>query len=241
MAIMYPIYKRWIDLMINGDILDCRDRDSDAGRLCKFKKDFEFRTRLPKALKTGDKVYIYEPVKHGGSGKVVAEFTVGNIMKCDYPFGAYPFIVHFCRDILKNEDYAKKFERAVSVDLTQYKTGFAMKYALDDESVDCIEKTGDIPDIITYLYDRFRFKNIDESERVWKWTDEYLTRIGLYNDFGESNYKFAIEVLNPIQYETPKNLSNFRKLDDSVVGKPPQSFVYVQEIQQVETKKGLEI
>lgn len=227
MAIMYPIYKQFIDLMIDGDILDCRDRNSVAGRLCRFKKDFEFRTRLPKDLKAGDKVYIYEPKKHGGSGKIVAEFTVGKIIRCDYPFGAFPFIVHFCRDILKNEDYAKKFERAVKVDLPQYKAGFAMKYALDDESMDCIEKTKDVPDIITYLYDRSRFENIDESERVWKWTDSYLSKIGLYNDCGESNYKFAIEILNPVRYNTPKDLSEFTKTDGSLVEKAPQSFVYV--------------
>ena len=230
MAIMYPIYNIWNNRIFEGDILDFRDSLTKTGKLCRYKKDFEFRNRLPKDLKTGDKVYIYEPKKHGGSGKVVGEFTVGQIIPCDYPFGAFPFIVNFCRNVLKNEDYAKKFERAVSTELPGYKKGYILKYALDDESVDYIKKYGVAPDICDYLYDKERTANLEESEKVWKWCDEYLSKCGYYDETGHSNYKYALRILNPIRYDEPKDLSEFAKMDGSVVEKAPQSFVYVNEL-----------
>lgn len=230
MAIMHPIYKVWNSRIFEGDILYLQHPDCRKSRNIRYRKDFEFRTRLPKDLKTGDKVYAYEPKKHCGSGKVVGEFTVGEIFQCDYPFGALPFIVHFCRNVLKNEDYAKKFERAVKTDLPGFKKGYIMKYALDNESMDHIHKHGTPPDIIDYLYDKIRCENLDESERVWKWCDEYLRQCGFYSDTGESNYKFAMTILNPIRYQVPKNLCEFEKINGGAIEKAPQSFVYVQEI-----------
>jgi hypothetical protein len=182
-------------------------------------------------LSPGDKAYIYEPKKHGGSSKVVGEFTVGEIIPCDYPFGAYAFIVYFCRNVLKNEDYAEKFERAVKTELPGYKKGYTLKYALDDESMDHIRKYGTPPDICDYLYDKERCAKLDESERVWKWCDEWLRKIGFFNSCGESNYNYAIQILNPVQYRNPKNLSEFTKMDGSLVEKAPQSFVYVNEVE----------
>ena len=111
-----------------------------------------------------------------------------------------------------------------------YKKGYILKYALDDESMDWIEKTHDAPDIITYLYDKVRTEKLDESEKVWKWTDEYLKNCGFFNEYGESNYKFALEILNPTRYDVAKELGDFKKMDGSVVEKAPQSFVYVNEI-----------
>jgi predicted transcriptional regulator len=230
MAIMYPIYGIWNDRIFEGDVLYLQNGVGQKGKHVRYRKEFEFRTRLPKDLKTGDKVYIYEPKKHYGAGKVVGEFTVGEIFKCDYPFGAFPFIVHFCRNVLKNEDYAKKFERAVKTELPGYKKGYILKYALDDESMDWIEKNRTPPDIITYLYDKDRTEKLDESEKVWKWCDSWLRKIGFYSEMGESNYKFAIEIQNPIRYSDPKSLSDFTKINGSVVDKAPQSFMYVNEI-----------
>lgn len=230
MAIMYPIYNIWNSRIFEGDVLCLQNGVGQKCKYTRYKKDFEFRTKLPKDLKTGDKVYIYEPKKHGGSGKVVGEFTVGQILPCDYPFGAFPFIVHFCRNVLKNEDYAEKFERAVQTELPGYKKGYILKYALDDESVNWIEMYREPPDIVSYLYDKSRTANLDESERVWKWTDEYLRLCGFFNEYGESNYKYALEILNPVRYDVPKNLSDFTKMNGEVVEKAPQSFVYVNEI-----------
>jgi predicted transcriptional regulator len=229
MAIMYPIYMLWNHRIFEGDVLYLQNGVGQKGKHIRYRKDFEFRTRLPKDLKTGDKVYIYEPKKYGGSGKIVGEFTVGDIVSCDYPFGAFPFIVHFCRNVLKNEEYAKKFERAVKTELPGFKKGYILKYALDDESMDHIRKYGTPPDICDYLYDKDRCANLDESEKIWKWCDEWLRKIGYYNECGESNYKYAIQILNPVQFSNPKDLSDFTRLDGTVIEKAPQSFVYVNE------------
>ena len=164
MAIMYPIYNIWNNRIFEGDILYLQNGVGQKGKHVRYRKDFEFRTRLPKDLKTGDKVYIYEPKKYGGSGKVVGEFTVGEIIPCGYSFGAFPFIVHFCRNVLKNEDYAKKFERAVNTELPGIKKGYILKYALDDESMDHIEKTKTPPEIVDYLYDKKRCENFGNGQ-----------------------------------------------------------------------------
>lgn len=230
MAIIYPIHKQFNDKIFNDDILYLQHKDCSLSRHKRYRKNFEFRTKLPKNLKTGDKIYVYETKKRRGCGKVIGEFTVGEIFPCNYAYGAYPFIAYFCRHILKNEDYAKKYERAMKVDLPKYKKGFIIKYALDNESMDFIEKYGRPPELIDYLYDKKRCENMDEAERVWKWTDAYLTAIGFFDDTGESNYKIAIEIKDPVSYAYPKELSDFKKLDGSIVEKAPQSFCYVEEI-----------
>ena len=230
MAIMYPIYKDWNEKIFEGDILQLQHPDCRKNKNIRYRKDFEFRTRLPKDLKAGDKVYVYEPKRYGGSGNVIGEFVVGNIIPCDYPFGACAFIVHFCRNILKNEDYAKKFERAVKTDLPGYKKGYVLKYALDSESIDDIRQFGAPPDICDYICNKERAANLEESESVWKWCDSWLSSCGFFNEFGESNYKFAIEILNPTRYSVPKSLSDFTKNGGGIVERAPQSFVYVNEI-----------
>lgn len=230
MAIIYPIYNIWNNRIFEGDILYLQNEVGQKSKHVKYRKEFEFRTRLPKNLKTGDKVYVYEPKKHSGSGKVIGEFTVGEIINCDYPFGAFPFIVHFCRNVLKNEDYAKKFERAVQTELPEFKKGYILKYALDDVSIDYIEKYGKAPEIIDYLYDKKRCESLDESEKIWKWTDAWLTAQGFYPNTGESNYNFALTVMSATRYDIPKDLTEFEKLDGCLVEKAPQSFVYVKEV-----------
>lgn len=212
MAIMYPIYNTWNNLIFNGE------------------KPFEFRTRLPKNLTTGTKVYIYEPVKNHGLGKVVGEFIVGDIMRCDYAIGAWPFLPYYCRNILKNDDYAKKFERALNVPETGYKKGSEVKFAFDDELMNYIFQHETWPPVEMYVYDKTKVANIDEADRVIDLCDRWLESNGFYNDFLESNYKFALEILRPVRYDAPRNLTDFTKMDGNVVEKAPQSFVYVNEI-----------
>ena len=212
MAVIYPIYKVFNDLIFSGT------------------KPFEFRTRLPKNLTTGTKVYIYEPVKHCGCRKVVGEFAVGNILHCDYHIGCIPFLPYFCRNVLKDEDYAQKFEKALSIPMPEYKKGFAAQFALDKESIKHIEKTGKPPKPEDYLYNHARCVKLDKVEEIMDMTDCWLRRIGFYNAFDESNYKFALEIINPVRYTTPKDLGEFKKLDGTKIEKAPQSFVYAQDM-----------
>ena len=76
---MYPIYKVFNCLIFDDFILKLEEPSYGIkpGKTVLCRKSFEFRTKLPKELKTGTKIYIYEPVKRGGCKKVVGEFTVG--------------------------------------------------------------------------------------------------------------------------------------------------------------------
>ena len=228
LPILYPVYKKWNSLFFDESIMECQRKFPGKRKMVRYRKTFEFRTRLPKDLKTGTKVYIYEPVSKNGCGKVVGEFTVGKIINCDYPFGAYPFMYHFCKYMLKDDAYAAKYLEAFNTELHGYKKGYILKYALDEESMDHIKKYGTPPDIVDYLYDKVRTEKLDESENIWKWADEWLRKIGFYDEFGHSDYKFAYEVVNPIRYDTPRDLTSFTKRDGTVLSKAPQSFCYVQ-------------
>ena len=207
MNIIYPIYKCFTDQIFDGA------------------KPFEFRRKLPNELKTGDKIYIYEPVKKGGSKMVVGEFTVGEIFECNYYLGCVPFMEYYCRHILKNDDYADKFARAFKLNLDGYKKGAPMNFALDVESIEYMEQTGNWPKL--RINDDNQKKLRWENQMTMEKCDRWLGKIGFYNEYDESTYNFAITIVNPVRYENPKPLSDFIKKDSTCVNKAPQGFVYV--------------
>lgn len=219
-GIIYPIYK-----VFNGLIFDNFVLRLDKNKLITTRKTFEFRTRLPKELETGTKIYIYEPAKKGGCRKVVGEFQVGKILNCDYHIGSYPFMPYFCRNVLKNEEYAEKFETALHAEMPDFKAGTAINFALDENSMKIIEKTGRYPDFIEQNQNK-----VKKTREIIEQCDQWLSKLGFYNEYSESNYKYALETVNPIRYETPKELSEFTKLDGTPVLKAPQGFVYVKTI-----------
>lgn len=207
MNIIYPIYKCFANQIFEGQ------------------KPFEFRRKLPADLKIGDKVYIYEPAKKGGRKMVVGEFTVGGFFKSDYRLGCVPFLEYFCRHIMKNDDYANKFARAFQVDMPDYKAGTPMMFALDVDSIDYIERTGQWPPLNVYDTNQYELRR--ETQKVMEKCDDWLMKIGFYNEYEESTYDYAIIVKNPIRYDIPRQLKDFTKKDSSSVKNAPQSFVYV--------------
>lgn len=206
-SVMYPIYKCFADQILNGE------------------KPFEFRTNLPKDLKRGEKVYIYEPAKKGGSKMVVGEFVVGDVFDCDYFLGCIPFMVYFCKYVLKNDEYAKKFERAMAIDLPEYKKGTPVNFALDEDAVEYMEKYKKYPKINPYSDSQRKLRW--ENQMVMEKCDRWLKKIGFYNECDESYYNYAITIVNPKRYEVPKPLTDFIKRDGNVVTSAPQGFVYV--------------
>ncbi len=58
---VFPIHKNWCTKIFEGSKLA------------------EFRNRLPKGIKPGDVIYIYETRSSGGSGKVIGKFKVSRI------------------------------------------------------------------------------------------------------------------------------------------------------------------
>ena len=231
MDVIFPIYKQWNRMFHEEQIMGNNMRHSSKKYL-RYKKPFEFKVLFPTELKEGDKVYIYEPKKHRGCGKVIGHFTVGPVLNCNTPFGAVFAIEYFCREILHNEEYADKFKKAISTELPGYKKGYVLKYALDPKSMDHIKKYGTPPDIVDYLYDKERTRNLDDSEDVWKLCDEWLSKIGFYDQFGSSPYNYAITVTDYVQYDTPVALSSFTRPNGQTVETAPQSFMYVQPLLQ---------
>lgn len=63
MNVIYPIHKVWADKILSGD------------------KPFEFRTKLPRKLTLGSKIFIYETKNNNGAGAVVGECVVNDIWK----------------------------------------------------------------------------------------------------------------------------------------------------------------
>ena len=85
MAIMYPIYNIWNNRIFEGDVLYLHNKVGEKGRYVKYRKDFEFRTRLPKNLKAGDKVYIYEKQKVDGHYTHTIEIIYNLVGAIDLP------------------------------------------------------------------------------------------------------------------------------------------------------------
>lgn len=221
MAILYPIYNRWNELIFHNKIFLSRNNKTIVTRKC-----FEFRTRLPKNLTTGIKVYIYEPARYGGCRKVVGEFTVGNIIRTDYHIGCYAFLPYFCENILNKPEYAEKFEKALRIDIPNYKKGVSVEFALCPECFNYLVTNHKWPPFSMSYAENSEYKQTQEIIRL---CDDWLMKMGFYNEYGESNYQYAYEILNPVLYDNPKPLSDFQKLDGAVLTKAPQSFVYVQE------------
>ena len=235
-CVMYPIYKDFDDVIFNQFVLDLknnRNRKLNIGRKIMCQKNFEFRSKLPKKLELGTKIYVYEPKKFHGCGKVVGEFTVGEIIDCSYPIGAYPFLPYFCKQVLGNKDFADKFKVALKTTMQNYQKGTAVEFALHDDLIKQIQETGgEYPDPYKMSLDDFRKKDL--TKQVIGQCDEWVTKMRFYNDMLESNYKYALEIINPIKYNKPKELYEFEKLDGSVVLKGPQSFVYVRLTEETE-------
>ena len=236
-GVMYPIYKIFNVMIFDKLVLNFKnniDEELNIDKIIECKKSFEFRTKLPKELQTGTKIYVYEPLKRGGCKKIVGEFTVGKILDCAYPIGAYPFMPYFCKNILNNETYAEKFEIALNTPMPHYKKGSAVRFALDEDAIKYIQDTGEWPKLFNEYLEHSQinvnWKKIEETSKVIGQCDEWLIKMGFYNDMLESNYKYALEILNPIKYDEPKELHEFKKLDGNSVLKAPQGFIYVQTI-----------
>lgn len=226
MNVIFPIYKRWNRMFFEDNILTTTPWAPGEKQHYTYRKDFEFKVRKPN-IDVGDKIYIYEPKKDNGCGMVVGEFTIGAVM-CLQEFrgGCIQFVPHFCRKVLKNNDYAEKFEQLVTIDIPDHQGTDKLKFALDEDSVEYIKNAKCLPPIEDYVSDRHRFVNVKKATDIFRLCDEWLKRIGLYNQYGYSNYQYAFAVTNPVKYETPKALEQFQDKNGDAILHAPQSFVY---------------
>lgn len=220
MDILYSLHKVWCDKIFDGT------------------KTIEFRTKLPKELKCGTTLYLYETSKNGGCQKVVGECKVDYIINVlsennEWPYiGCVPFLEYYFRNINKNDVVADKYKETASrfKNFKKYKYGYVLKYAFCEDELNYIEKTGDTIDtwkIPDFNYVKKLLDEFDISEKYMQEVDDWLEKIGFYNEYGETQYKYGIVLKDIKKYKTPISLCKFKDKDGKIVKRPPQSYMYV--------------
>ena len=220
MDILLPIYKHWCDKILNGT------------------KTIEFRTRLPKHLKQGTIIYLYETAKNGGCKKVVGQCEVDYIIPVlskdgKWPiYGAYPFIDYFYKNIKKDNEIAEYYKNLKKEfdSYRHYRYGFILGYAFSELELESLRKNKCLIDLTkTFDIDIINqiSKDNGKSHNYIEECDKWLSDIGYYNDSEESYYKFGIVLKNVQRFETPKKLSCFKNIMGETVKNTPQSYMYV--------------
>lgn len=220
MDIIISIYRHWSNMIFDG------------------KKPLEFRTKLPNDISIGDTIYIYETAKHGGARAVVGKCKIKNIINVlrddgKWPtFGCYPFIDYFCEHIKKDEKSAKIYRDVKAEFLYKfenYKHGYIIDFAFCEEELEHIRKCGkpiDLWQIADYDKVQSILKKNEISHNLIKECDDWLTKIGFYNECLESYYKYAF-VLDEIEkFDKPILITDFLDKNNNPISRPPQSWMY---------------
>lgn len=223
MNIIYSLHKCWCDKIFEGI------------------KTIEFRTKLPKKLKSGTILYLYETAKNGGCQKIVGQCEVDYVIPVlskdgEWPIiGCYPFMEYFYRNIKKDEDTAEYFKKLKEEFDTyeNYRYGFILNYSHSNDELESLRKTGTLLDYWKVnnltIINRIS-KDREESEKYTTECDNWLESIGFYNEFGETNYQYGIVLKNIQKYKIPLSLSQFKDKNGVFIKKPPQSYVYAEKI-----------
>jgi len=189
-------------------------------------KPFEFRHNIPKKLRVGDKVYIYEPAP--GAQKIVGEFTLGGLSDISgNKLGFLPFFQYYVGTILNDPELYKLAKRCYSIKCP-YNAWIPLKYMFCEDILDYMEKNHDVPKNIDYLGKRDK---LEKADKLVSDCDEWLTRIGFYNLSGESDYRYVFEIQNPIRYSIPYSIEKIRAGNGQTLRKAPQSWCYVSKIE----------
>lgn len=223
-SVIYALYNHWTKMILSG------------------KKPIEFRTKLPKELKVGTKIYLYETKRNGGQGAVVGECIVKDIIDVQRDDGAwpligcYPFMEYYLRNVLKDNALADK---VVSLQnefryAKNYKYGFVMRYVFSEDQLNSLRSTGRLLDIMEYnpwkedeaeILHRI-FKDKQKGDQLEHDCDSWMKKIGFYNENDESNYKYGIVLSDPVKYDTPVKICDFLGTNGANIKTPPQSFCY---------------
>ena len=191
-------------------------------------KPIEFRNVCPK-LEENDKVFIYE-TKNGGCGKVVGYFLVDEIKKIPFSkVGTYLFMdIYanlFCDDETKN-----MVNKAKQIDLEDCYNDFVLSYLFMDKYLDKMLKTHKPISINFYAFNSNDWKNYSELEKKTRKflddCDNWLYKIGFYNSYDYSDWKYQINIKDAIKFENPMDITQFQLKNGKFLNKAPQSFCY---------------
>lgn len=213
MNVIYPIKKQYSDLIFNKI------------------KPYEFRNNIPKNLQVGDIVFVYE-TKTTGCGKVIGYFEIESIVAIDRSISKVGTYYHM-------DDYANLFcdeytqemiKKAKSIKVDGYYNSIVLSYLFQDEKLDYMLKNKKMPKDNFFTTDSIEYKKYNiAKEKEMKFCsdcDDWLTKIGYYNDYDESTWKYEIKVKNPTLFDTPIDITKFKLRDETFVKVPPQGFFY---------------
>lgn len=217
MKVMYSLYKHWTEMILSGE------------------KPLEFRTKLPKDLKIGTTILLYETRKHNGAGAVVGECTVKDIIPIKngnrWPLvGCYPFLDWYCEHIRNDAELANRIRaiRSEFDNMPGYRYGFVARYIFSTRTLEQLRLTGHPFDLMQMSIDERDeiLKEYEKANDLEYECDDWLTKIGLYNEFGETNYQYALVLENPVRYTNPKPITDFVNGKGETITVPPQSYCY---------------
>lgn len=216
MSIILPIQRPFTNLIFSGV------------------KPVEFRNRLPRLLKIGDRIFIYESKCKNGKGKVVGFADVKDIQEIDkgVRYGAY-ILSQYYLPLYGTSEEIDAYSKVKAIQIEGVKKGFAIQNIMEDKMLDFFMKNKrqmNINELQSYLSNNQNQLKAKMSSEFNEKVDEWGERIGFYDKYGESHWRYAILLENPTLYDLPKEISEFKNLDGITIRTAPQSFCYVKDM-----------
>ena len=192
------------------------------------KKPFEFRNNLPKEIRIGDTIYIYETYKNGGQKKIVGEVIVEDLIDLrpngETPmFGAWNFIDYYMEHVEKDKEKAKLFKIAKEINLPDYKFGCLITYAFSPFYMNMI-KEGKYPNYNSFCKEDNKL--VQEGDECLRRCDDWLRNIGYYSWDDSSYWQYAIKIRPIKKYDIPIDIKKFKDKNGNFIKKAPQSWMY---------------
>lgn len=220
MDIIISSYPHWTRMVLSG------------------KKPLEFRKTLPKGIRPGDTIYLYETRGHNGAGAIVGKCklqSVINVCRDDgkWPVnGSYPFIDYWCEHILKDKYKAeiyRKVKEEFLYKFEHYKHGYIIDFAFCEEELDHIREHGrpiNTWEVMDFELVQRILKANEMSRYLQRQCDNWLSLIGFYNEGGESDYKYALVLTDIEHFSTPIQITKFKNKNGDAIQAAPQSWMY---------------
>lgn len=211
MDCMFSIKKEYADLIFNGI------------------KPFDFRNVCPK-LDEGDKVYLYE-TKSSGCGKVVGYFIVKNISEIPHgKIGTYLYIDTYAK-MFCDEKIQESVNKAKQVEFEDYYNSYVLEFLFMDDLIEEMIKTHKPPVIDVWKMNKEEIKEYNQIKQkqtdFCQACDEWLTKIGFYNEYDEATWKYQISIKNVVKFEKPIDINQFQLRNGKYITNGPQKFYYI--------------
>jgi predicted transcriptional regulator len=213
MNVIYSIRKEYID------------------RIFSLEKDLEFRNRIGKEVKPGDLIYFYVTKSGGGSGSVVGHVKIKEIIEIPHhKVGTY-FMLPFYVKKYGTEEEKNTVKKAMTINLKEYDNSLVLSYLFQKNALDYMKEKSRPPEIWPlYKGDLRKYNEAKHKEKkLYDRCDKWAKEIGFYNKYDESNWKYAILLINPVRYEEAKMISEFKNKKGNYLKKAPQSWCYIEE------------